>query len=108
MISVVLVINGQTIPERALTEELLRLSGGLEADSPHAAALPHDALRSAAVGNVVRRTLLCQAAIAEGLRVHEDEAWVPGRGAGGLRGPGRTRRAGAGGAAEPTPSAASA
>jgi peptidyl-prolyl cis-trans isomerase C len=64
-----LVINGQTVPEQVLNDELLHLSAGLEMDSPRAGAIDPELLRSAAVRNVVRRALLVQAAQAEGLRV---------------------------------------
>ena len=69
-----LVINGQIIEEKVLTNEVLHLGGGLPMDAPQAGALDPEHLRSIALRNVVRRTLLCQAAVAEGLHVTDAEA----------------------------------
>ena len=74
MISVPLVINGQVVQEQILTEELLRVSAALQMDSPHAGRGDSEYLKSVSLHNVVRRTLLCQAAIAEGLQVSDAEA----------------------------------
>ena len=68
-----LVINGQIVPEQVLNDELLHLSAGLEMDAPKAGAIEPERLRAAVLRNVVRRTLLLQAAIAEGLDVTEAE-----------------------------------
>ena len=69
-----LVINGQVVYEQVVTDEILRLSGGLEMDAPHAGAFDPEHLRSEAMRNVVTRTLLYQAAMKEGLRVTDAEA----------------------------------
>jgi peptidyl-prolyl cis-trans isomerase C len=59
---VALVINGELIPDRTLNRELLRLSSGLEMDAPRAGAIEPAQLRSAALQNVIERTLLLQMA----------------------------------------------
>ena len=69
--TVPLIINGQTVPEQVLREELLHLSAGLEMDAPSARAVDPEHLRSAALHNVVRRVLLLQAAATEGLQVSD-------------------------------------
>ena len=71
--AVPLIINGQTVLEQVLHDELLHLSAGLEMDAPQAGAIDPEHLKSAALRNVVRRTLLLQAAMAEGLRVTDAE-----------------------------------
>jgi peptidyl-prolyl cis-trans isomerase C len=68
-----LVINGQTVSEQVLNDELMHLSAGLEMDAPQAGDLNPELLRSAAVRNVVRRALLLQAADAQGLHVSDAE-----------------------------------
>ncbi len=68
-----LIINGETVPDSLLEHELLRLSSGLEMDAPHAGNRDPALLRSRALRNVVRRTLLLQAAAARGLRVSATE-----------------------------------
>jgi peptidyl-prolyl cis-trans isomerase C len=68
-----LIINGQTVPEQVLRDEMLHLSAGLEMNAPNAGAIDPEHLKSAALRHVVRRTLLLQAAMAEGLRVTDVE-----------------------------------
>ena len=64
-----LVINGEVVSDSVLEREVLRLSSGLQMDAPHAGGTDPAQLRSRALRNVVRRTLLLQAAAARGLRV---------------------------------------
>lgn len=64
-----LIINGEHISDRTLDRELLRLSSGLEVDAPRAGAIDPAQLRSAAMHNVIDRTLLLQVARSRQLAV---------------------------------------
>lgn len=68
-----LLINHELLPDQVLEHELLRLSSGLEMDAPHAGGADPELLRSRALRNVVKRTLLLQAAAARGVRVSPAE-----------------------------------
>ncbi|MGI4756433.1 MAG: peptidylprolyl isomerase [Janthinobacterium lividum] len=68
-----LTVNGKVIPDRLLDREVLRLSAGLEMDAPHASGLDPEQVRSAALQNVVTRTLLLQAGDARKLRISSAE-----------------------------------
>lgn len=68
-----LLINGEVVPDRVLEREVLRLSSGLEMDAPLASAIDPSHLRSAALRNVVARTLLLQMAAARKLHLSGEE-----------------------------------
>lgn len=67
------IVNGESIEERVLHREMLRLSSGLEMDAPEAGGLHPAQLRSAALRNVLARALLLQAARRRKLRVTTEE-----------------------------------
>ena len=68
-----LTINGERVPDRTLDRELLRLSAGLEMDAPEAGGIDPGQLRTAALRNVVDRTLLLQMADHRGIQVTSGE-----------------------------------
>lgn len=68
-----LIINGEWVSDRILDRELLRLSSGLEMDAPEAGAIDPAQLRSAALHNVIDRTLLLQLARSRQIEVDAAE-----------------------------------